>query len=233
MPRHASSPALGGFASVNNDQTFRQLLLRSLAALAVCAVLVALCYFMVDEPVAFFVHDHKLVRYAVLEWLTYPPPILDLWAPVVLAGLAVRRAWGPFRFWEQTLMAACLSLLVTLQFKEMFKFVFGRYWPETWIHDNPSLIHNGAYGFHPFHGGVEYGSLPSGHTARTLAVVSVVWIAYPKWRWACIAASAAVAAGLIGMNYHFVGDVIAGGFVGAIVGTYAAYFCGLGSASEK
>jgi hypothetical protein len=27
---------------------------------------------------------------------------------------------------------------------------------------------------------------------------------------------------LIGMNYHFVGDVIAGSFVGGIVGAYAA-----------
>ena len=32
----------------------------------------------------------------------------------------------------------------------------------------------------------------------------------------------AVAVGLLGMDYHFVGDVIAGGFVGGIVGTYTA-----------
>jgi hypothetical protein len=29
------------------------------------------------------------------------------------------------------------------------------------------------------------------------------------------------------MDYHFVGDVIAGGFVGGIVGAYAAHFSGL------
>jgi hypothetical protein len=30
------------------------------------------------------------------------------------------------------------------------------------------------------------------------------------------------------MNYHFVGDVVAGGFVGALVGVYMAHACGLG-----
>ena len=29
-------------------------------------------------------------------------------------------------------------------------YAFGRYWPDTWVHDNPSLIRDGAYGFHPF-----------------------------------------------------------------------------------
>jgi membrane-associated phospholipid phosphatase len=101
-------------------------------------------------------------------------------------------------------------------------FAFGRYWPETWIDDNPSLIGDGAYGFHPFHGGTAYRSFPSGHTARILAVATIVWIGYPRWRWACVLSSLAVAAGLIGMNYHFVGDVIAGGFVGGIVGAYIA-----------
>src|SRR5262249_45727569 len=73
-----------------------------------------------------------------------------------------------------------------------------------------------------------YGSFPSGHTARTLAVAAVVWIAYPRWRWVCGLGSLAVAVGLLGMDYHFVGDVIAGGFVGGIVGAYTARYTGLG-----
>jgi membrane-associated phospholipid phosphatase len=125
-------------------------------------------------------------------------------------------------------LAACVSLVLADQFRETLAFVFGRYWPETWVNDNPSLIRDGAYGFHPFHGGSAYASFPSGHTARTLAVAAVVWIAYPRWRWACGLASGAVAAGLLGMDYHFVGDVIAGCFVGAIVGAYTAHYLGLG-----
>jgi len=64
---------------------------------------------------------------------------------------------------------------------------------------------------------------------RTLAIVAVAWVAYPRGRWACLLVALAVAIGLIGMNYHFMGDVIGGTFAGAIVGVYTAHACGLGS----
>jgi membrane-associated phospholipid phosphatase len=152
---------------------------------------------------------------------------------VVLAALAVRRAWGPLRRWELVVAAACVSLVLADQFRETLSHAFGRYWPETWIHDNPSLIRDGAYGFHPFPKGSDCGGFPSGHAARTLAAATVVWIACPRWRWACGLASVAVAAGLLGVDYHFVGDVIAGGFVGGIVGTYAAHCTGLTERQER
>jgi membrane-associated phospholipid phosphatase len=209
----------------------RQHLWKTLAAVFLCAVIVTLCYLFIDRPVAFFVHDHRWSDDSVLKWLTYPPPILQAWTPVVLVALMVRRVYGPFRRWELAVLAACLSILIADQFRESLAYAFGRYWPETWIDDNPSLIQNGAYGFHPFHGGSADGSFPSGHMARALAIAATVWIVYPRWRWACALASLAVAIGLVGMNYHFVGDVIAGGFVGGIVGTYAAYYSGLGAAS--
>jgi len=224
---------------VDNDSLARRLLARSLVALAVCAVLVALCYFFVDRRVAFFVHDQGFAHWypvwghPALAWLTYPPPWLETWSPVALAALAVRRAFGPFRRWELALLAACVSLLVSVQVKETLKFAFGRYWPDTWTHGNPSLIGSGAYGFHPFASegpgqGGWYDSFPSGHTTRSVAIAAVYWVAYPRWRWAAVAAPAAVVVGLIGMNYHFVGDTVAGGFVGGLVGVYAAHCAGLG-----
>jgi membrane-associated phospholipid phosphatase len=163
----------------------------------------------------------------VFKWLTYPPPIWQTWSPVVLAALMIRRAWGPWHRWEQAVLAAGVSTILADQFRETLAYAFGRYWPDTWIHDNPSLIRNGAYGFHPFHSGVAYASFPSGHTARTLAVAAVVWIAYPGWRSACVVAAFAEAGSLLAMNYHFVSDVIAGAFVGAVVGAYTAICIGL------
>ncbi|HXY34619.1 MAG TPA: phosphatase PAP2 family protein [Planctomycetaceae bacterium] len=129
-------------------------------------------------------------------------------------------------------MAACASLLIAVQFEASLKFCFGRYWPNTWTPannpSNPSLLRDEAYGFHPFHSGPAFGSFPSGHMIRTLAIAAVVWVAYPRWRWACVVAASAVAIGLVGMNYHFVGDVIGGAVVGAIVGVYTAHACDLG-----
>jgi membrane-associated phospholipid phosphatase len=207
---------------MNNDLNFTQLLRSALVALFLGTALVLLCYFFVDRPVAFYVHDHGFSHDRVLKWLTYLPPLLQTCVPLLLAAFAVRRAWGPLRRWEMVVVVACVSLVLAEQFRGSLAYAFGRYWPETWVNGNPSLIGDGAYGFHPFHHGIAYDSFPSGHTARTLAVATVVWIAYPKWRWACALASLAVAVGLLGMNYHFVGDVIAGGFVGGIVGGYTA-----------
>jgi hypothetical protein len=179
---------------VDNGPDFRWLAWNTLAALLLCAALVLVCYWFVDRPVAFYVHDQGFADYPVLKWLTYPPPVLQTWVPAVLAALMVRRAWGPFRRWERAVAAAAVSLVLADQFRESLSYVFGRYWPESWVDHNPSLIRDGAYGFHPFHGGSAYGSFPSGHTARTLAIAAVVWIAYPRWRWAGALASVAVAA---------------------------------------
>jgi membrane-associated phospholipid phosphatase len=206
---------------------FQRLLRNSLAALLLCGTLVVIGYCFVDRPVAFYVHRQRFADFAVLKWLTYPPPVLQAWAPALLAVLMVRRAWGPFYRWERVLVAAGVGIILADQSRQTLAYVFGRYWPDTWTLDNPSLIRDDAYGFHPFHYGIAFDSFPSGHAARTLALVAVVWVAWPGWRWACGLAAAAEAVALIGLNYHFVSDVIAGGFVGGIVGAYTACCTGL------
>jgi membrane-associated phospholipid phosphatase len=214
----------------DQDSAFRQLFLRSIVALVAGTALVALCYFFVDRPVSFFVHDQGFARYPVLKEMTYPPPIVQTWTPVVLVLLAVRRCWGPFRRWEWVLFAAGIALVLADQFRETLSLACGRYWPDTWIKNNPSLIKNDAYGFHPFdfsHNDDTRASFPSGHTARMAAAIAVIWIAWPRWGWLGILAALPVIIGLVAMNYHFVGDVMGGAFVGGIVGAYAAYFCGL------
>lgn len=91
-------------------------------------------------------------------------------------------------------------------------------WPETWVANNPSFIQDDAYGFNLFHGGQGFASFPSGHTAATCALISVLWILYPRLRPHYALAVLAVAIGLISANYHFLSDVIAGGFVGTSTG---------------
>jgi membrane-associated phospholipid phosphatase len=204
--------------------SFQTLLRRFAMSLPVCALLVTLAYLFVDRPVAFFVHDHHLHRYTALKWMTHTAMAFDGLAAVIVFLAAVRLALGPLTRLERTLFAAALSLMVAVAFEYHLKFLFGRYWPETWVYGNPSLIGDNAYGFHPFHFGSAYGSFPSGHTARTVAVLWVIGVAYPRWVWLCVLAAASVVAGLVGMNYHFVGDTIGGAFLGAWTGMYAARF---------
>jgi membrane-associated phospholipid phosphatase len=224
--------------------TNRDLLVRSLLALLLGAVLVTLSYYFVDRQVAYFVRDLDLDRYpwltATLKGLTYPPIGLEGAAPVVILLIAVRTAWGPPKRLEWTLFAASVNLIVTLTLKNHLKDAFGRAWPATWIGDpaaNPSLlgaVDPGTYGFFLYHGGKGWGdSFPSGHTARIVAVVAVLWVAYPRFRWLYVLATALVAVGLVGMNYHFVGDVIGGTVLGGITGVYAAHLAGLGNGIQS
>lgn len=200
---------------------------KTLMALLLCAVVVTICYFWIDRSVAIYIHEHTWNRIPIFQWLTVPPPVLQTWAPLVLIVCMIRRAWRPFQRWELTVVAACVSLILGDQFKESLAFVFGRSWPETWVNNNPSLMSNGTFGFHLFHGSEEFSSFPSGHMARMGGAAAVVWIVYPRWRCACILTMMAVATGLLGMNYHFTGDIVAGGFVGGIVGTYTTWAFGL------
>ncbi len=200
---------------------FRRLLIRSLLAIAACAIVVVICYYFVDRQVAMFVHDHRIAKVAEFRWLTEPPPMMQMGAPLVLVLLAVRRGFAPWRVWQQTLLVACVSLIVADQFRESLGDVCGRYWPETWHDHNPSLIGTGAYGFHPFEGGDDPGSFPSGHAARIAGFFSVFWWMMPRGRWVYLVIALPMLVALVAMNYHFVGDVVAGGVIGALVGIWA------------
>jgi membrane-associated phospholipid phosphatase len=201
---------------------------RTMIVCSVTALAVIVSYFFVDRPVAFFVHEHEVAKTRGLVWLTYPPPIVQSWSPLVLAILVVCRVWRPWSHWQRVLFVACVSLIVADQFRESLGDLCGRYWPETWHDNNPSLIGDGVYGFHPFRSGDDTGSFPSGHAARILGFVAPLWIGFPRVRWICGIAAAPMLAALVAMNYHFVSDVIAGGVLGGVVGTYAALLGGIG-----
>ena len=202
------------------DQNFRPLGKCTLTSLIVGVVLVVLCYFFVDRQVAFFVYNRGINKITLFKWLTYPPPIVQTWSPVVLAMLAIRRVVGPWKHWQHTLLVACVSLIVADQFRYSIGDAAGRYWPESWHDDNPSLFGNGTYGFHPFHADDDEGSFPSGHAARIAGFLGVFWLAIPQWRWLYAIVAVPMLAALVAMNYHFVGDVIAGSILGGIVATW-------------
>jgi len=152
------------------------------------------------------------------------------WAALVLTILIIRRACGPFLRWQKVLLVACISLIVADDFRISLGDVFGRYWPETWTHDNPSLIGTGTYGFHPFQRGDDIGSFPSGHACRILGFAGVWMVAMPGTRVVATMLSAPMLLSLVATNYHFVSDVIAGSVLGALIAMYAAHLARLKTA---
>jgi membrane-associated phospholipid phosphatase len=198
---------------------FQMTALRNLMlAFVLTAAGVAVVYFWLDRPLAFFAHEH-LRQFAVFDRLTRIPELIGPIAVLTLLAVGVRALMGRPLSHLQTTMAVCgVSLIVSGAAKTHLKYVFGRTWPETWVRNNPSLIRDGVYGFNPFHDGAGFASFPSGHTAAVCAMVAVLWLCYPSYRWLYGMVVAAVTIGLVAANYHFLSDVIAGGFLGSVIG---------------
>lgn len=192
----------------------------SLGFLATAAAVVV-SYYWLDRPIALFVHTH-VARSAFFERLTLIPEALDVLALAAFLALAAYAVTGHRLSRLQTVFLLCgLSLAVGIVLKDVLKGAFGRPWPESWLIYNPSFIHDGAYGFHPFRGGPYYESFPSGHAAMACTMMTVLWICYPRFRPLYALCMVAVSVGLVGANFHFLGDVIAGSFVGISAG----WFC--------
>ena len=196
---------------------------RAAGALLLGSVLVALCYFFVDEPVARFVHGYRLVPYA---WLRWPPTISDHLKNAAALAIAVVIVWWlvkPGGRRQRAWLAISAGVIGATLLKQVLKWCFGRTWPEAWRPgDGPTLINQGVYGFHPFHHGSPYASFPSGHAAVICAVLAVLWFSYPRARWCYVLGGLGTCAAMVACNYHFVGDVVAGSILGAITGIYAS-----------
>ena len=189
-----------------------------LASFVLTVVLVVICYVWIDRPVALLAHDvHRL---DLLDPLLRRVPVAAApLAGLALLVLAVRALTKrPLTRLHVVILLCAVSLFVAEGLKTYLKNAFGRTWPESWMGPNISFIRDGVYGFNPFHGGPAYTAFPSGHIAAVCAVVSVLWVWYPKFRplYALFVVLTAIA--LVGSNFHFVSDVIAGIFLGTSVG---------------
>ena len=190
--------------------------------LGIVAVIMA-SFLWLDRPVASFVHDHfRYPHRGVVDELSHFPNPLVLLAVILSIILGLRMILGrPFSRNQANTFVCSLSVIFTEAIKDALKFIFGRTWPETWVHNNPSFIRDGVYGFHFMHGGSAYQSFPSGHMAATCTVIAVLWIRYPRFRWFYLIMGLLIGTGLVGANYHFLSDVFAGAFVGLSSGWLA------------
>jgi membrane-associated phospholipid phosphatase len=190
-------------------------------SLVTTAIAVSVSYLWLDIPIATFAHNATMPTPVFFALTLLPEPLL----PASLLALFALGLWAlsgqPLSRPLRVGLLCSVSLIVAEAAKNELKYIFGRTWPETWINGNPSLLHDGVFGFNFFHGGQGYASFPSGHTTAVCAVVSVLWICYPRFRVLYAAAVAAVVIGLVGADFHFLSDIIAGGFVGTTTGWFA------------
>ena len=182
--------------------------------------MVALSYQWLDRPIALFLHQPRL-RSPDSWWalLTHVPNPLIPAAIIILLALGLRAfVKRPLPGYQVVAIVCSISVVVTELIKDKMKFLFGRSWPESWMGNNPSFIRDGIYEFHFLQGGGVFSAFPSGHMATSCAVLAVLWLCYPRFRIFYSLVGLGVGAGLVGANYHFLSDVIAGAFLGTSVG---------------
>jgi len=179
------------------------------------APLVALSCFFLDEPIALFV-DRMIRTQSLLS--RYTENIPDLLLPAVLLISAamwisyfsrVRRGIrnDQTRFFQLAGSALPLAYVI----KAILKHVFGRIDTRAWL-ENPT-----GNTFHWFHGGGNYSGFPSGHMTVFTSLAIACWIFFPRYRAACLFFILLLGVSLIATDYHFLSDVIAGGYLGLVV----------------
>jgi membrane-associated phospholipid phosphatase len=206
-------------ACESREQNVTTRSLKPIIALILGGIVVALCCVFVDQPLAWYVHEHRFYSDDFRLW----PMIVSGWLTwLAVPGIVAVVAWRWWRLGGQVqtlLLAIVANLIATEGIKSVLKWAFGRNGP--WFGNNSSWIADGVYGFHPFAVGGGR-SFPSGHAAATFAVISILWLSRPQWRWLYAVVGGLVCVAMVGLNYHYAGDVIAGAMLGSVTGVYAA-----------
>ncbi len=218
MHNHVAKPASSDFATLARH---------TVLAILIAAVAVTICFFFVDRPVAYFVADHELPKVPVFKWLTYPPPIVESWLPVVLAALMIRRrvrslrsvGENAVRFLPKPDRGERIPHLARPRIRPLLA--------RDLVSKQPVAVWHGDYGFAPFGRGDDVGSFPSGAYCAKRGTVERLVDRFPRARLLYVLIVVPMASSLVAMNYHFVGDIVGGAFLGGIVGTYAARLAGI------
>jgi membrane-associated phospholipid phosphatase len=164
-----------------------------------------MCILLIDRPVERFVFTLRPLR-PVFQ-LCAAPSLLPLPLSFGYLGLLAYGKLQGQRIRPGLFLTMSAATLAATALKDELKWMFGRPWPQYWEQ-------YGLYSFHPFANDWLYGSFPSGHTSYIAAPMLVLMALRPRYAALSAGVLLLVMFGLVGAGYHYVGDVVAGFFVG-------------------
>jgi membrane-associated phospholipid phosphatase len=129
-----------------------------------------------------------------------------------------RRHRKKFDTETQFLQLAATVLPAAYIVKTLLKFVFGRTSARDWLNQNQEPS------FHWFK--IWSSSFPSGHMLVFAAFGSAILFYYPQYRRRVIIFLILLGIGLVGTDYHFLSDVIAGAYLGIMTTYFVRYMLG-------
>lgn len=189
----------------------KKLLLNSLAAI----LLALLCIRYLDIPFAQFILDRLGRRFLLGERISSMPDLLAGTVAIVsalcwtgyflLSGKGIRNGATSFFKILGTSLPAAFFL------KDLLKWIFGRVDTRIW------LAHPDSLSFHWFHGTGNFHGFPSGHMLVFAPIFLALWDLLPSFRAIFLSGWIFLAAALLVTEYHFLGDVVAGSYLGFLV----------------
>jgi len=184
-------------------------------ALALCVVAVGLCNAYVDRPLAEWLDTRvrHTELWAALNLALYPFLLVVVVALFFLLGCGIALISGrSLRPWTAVPILCSWSTMWAVASEIILKRIFGRGWAD------PTFVRDHLYGFHLLHGEFHWDAFPSGTAAVSFAILSVLWIVKPGWRVAGTATVGLLSVAVVIGNYHWLSDVIGGGFLGVTIG---------------
>ncbi|MGE5240034.1 MAG: phosphatase PAP2 family protein [Bacteroidota bacterium] len=187
---------------------------KPLLGLLLVTVLTAFSYRFLDAAISSFVAEFIRAN-ELTSVVSGLPDLLDYIVAVITAGCWVgffhltRRGFDDnhTRFLKLCGTTVPLAYLV----KMIFQYLFGRSTPEMWV------VYHLAPQFHWFRADHGYGCFPSGHMTVFTALGATLWRHYPRYKPAYLGFLLALALALVATNYHFLSDVLAGTYLGAMI----------------
>lgn len=188
--------------------------------------LAVLSFYFADKPLARFfgayLRAHRTLWYGTAHLPDLLAVIVWVGTPVSFAGYLHFRARrdARARFWQLT----GVLLPVSYAYKDLLKWIFGRTEVRVW------LFRHVPYGFHWFAGGRGFNSFPSGHMLVLTPLFLALWDFYPAFRLFYALGWIMLAFLLVFTDYHFLSDVIVGGYLGwALYATMVRWLPGAGT----
>lgn len=183
--------------------------------------LVLISVHFIDRQLADLMHAQEL-SHPGLKLLSKMPLLLEFLAGLTIFACISERFRARF---QALALELVLTLILAFSIRWVAKWSFGRTWPESWITlgdgHNPSWVADRFEAFHPFAQGLAYDSFPSGHALLTFALAFTFWRHIPKLMLLWIGCMLAVIAGQLSLNYHYLGDLLAGASFGLLASQLA------------
>lgn len=179
------------------------------------ALLCLISLAFVDRPLALLLHPHS--DSPVVEFARATTVLGKAKWYLVISFIAfVALRWMKLTDRANQALLFFLAVAVSGLGVDILKHLFGRARPKLLFSDD-------EFGFGYFRGNHATISFPSGHATTIAAVAVTIAIIAPRWRIPVLAVALWIAATRVLINAHYLSDVIAGVYFGAVVAVWLAH----------